>query len=84
MPAHFVIPDGIVAMEGSGPLHGTARDLGRIVISDDPVATNFTCVAVAPEATFVAVSRNGDAAFVGCHEESSQVLRPNGGRVSLR
>jgi uncharacterized protein (DUF362 family) len=43
LPAHFVIADGIVAMEGNGPLHGTARDLGRIVMSDDPVAADFTC-----------------------------------------
>jgi len=43
MPVHFVIADGIVAMEGNGPLHGTARDLGRIVMSDDPVAADFTC-----------------------------------------
>jgi uncharacterized protein (DUF362 family) len=43
MPAHFVIADGIVAMEGNGPLQGTARDLGRIVMSDDPVAADFTC-----------------------------------------
>jgi uncharacterized protein (DUF362 family) len=40
---HFVIADGIVAMEGNGPLQGTARDLGRIVMSDDPVAADFTC-----------------------------------------
>ena len=33
----------IVAMEGHGPLHGTARDLRRIVRSDDPVAADFTC-----------------------------------------
>ena len=32
----------IVAMEGNGPLHGTARDLRRIVMSDDPVAADFT------------------------------------------
>jgi len=43
MPVHFVIADGIVAMEGNGPLHGTARDLGRIVMSDDPVAADVTC-----------------------------------------
>ena len=43
IPAHFVIADGIVAMEGNGPLQGTARDLGRIVMSDDPVAADFTC-----------------------------------------
>ena len=43
MAAHFVIVDGIVAMEGNGPLHGTARDLGRIVMSDDQLAADFTC-----------------------------------------
>ena len=43
IPAHFVIADGIVAMEGNGPLQGTARDLGQIVMSDDPVAADFTC-----------------------------------------
>jgi hypothetical protein len=26
MPVHFVIADGIVALEGNGPLHGAARD----------------------------------------------------------
>ena len=26
LPAHFVIANGIVAMEGNGPLQGTARD----------------------------------------------------------
>lgn len=40
---HFVIADGIVAMEGNGPLHGTHRPLGKIVLSDDPVAADFTC-----------------------------------------
>ena len=40
---HFVIADGIVAMEGNGPLHGTGRALNKIVLSDDPVATDFTC-----------------------------------------
>jgi uncharacterized protein (DUF362 family) len=43
IPSHFVIADGIVAMEGNGPLHGTHRRLGKIVLSDDPVAADFTC-----------------------------------------
>jgi uncharacterized protein (DUF362 family) len=42
-PVHFVVADGIVAMEGNGPLHGTHRHLGRIVLADDPVAADFTC-----------------------------------------
>ena len=43
VPLHFVIADGIVGMEGNGPLHGAPRTLGRIVLADDPVAADFTC-----------------------------------------
>ena len=38
---HFVIADGIVAMEGDGPLNGTPKKLNTIVLSDDPVAADF-------------------------------------------
>ena len=40
---HFVIADGVVAMEGNGPLHGAHRHLGKIVLADDPVAADFVC-----------------------------------------
>jgi len=43
VPIHFVIADGIVAMEGNGPLNGTPRPLGMIVLADDPVAADATC-----------------------------------------
>jgi len=43
VPIHFVIADGIIAMEGNGPLNGTPRPLGRIVLADDPVAADATC-----------------------------------------
>jgi uncharacterized protein (DUF362 family) len=43
IPINFVIADGIMAMEGNGPLNGTARPLGKIVLSDDPVAADATC-----------------------------------------
>jgi uncharacterized protein (DUF362 family) len=43
VPIHFVIADGIVAMEGNGPLNGTPRSLERIVLADDPVAADATC-----------------------------------------
>jgi len=43
VPAQFVIADGIVGMEGNGPLNGAPRNLGRIVLADDPVAADFTC-----------------------------------------
>ena len=43
VPVHFVIADGIVAMEGNGPLNGTPRPFGKIVLADDPVAADATC-----------------------------------------
>ena len=43
IPVHFVIADGIMAMEGNGPLNGAARSLGKIVLADDPVAADATC-----------------------------------------
>lgn len=43
VPIHFVIADGIIAMEGNGPLNGTPRPLGKIVLADDPVAADATC-----------------------------------------
>jgi uncharacterized protein (DUF362 family) len=34
VPVHFVIADGIEAMEGNGPLQGEHRKLNRIVLAD--------------------------------------------------
>jgi uncharacterized protein (DUF362 family) len=42
-PIHFVIADGVIAMEGNGPLHGTHRHLGKIALADDAVAADFVC-----------------------------------------
>ncbi|MCI0625629.1 MAG: DUF362 domain-containing protein [Acidobacteria bacterium] len=42
VPIGLVIADGIVAMEGNGPLHGDTRKLGAVVIGDDPVAADAT------------------------------------------
>jgi uncharacterized protein (DUF362 family) len=43
VPIHFVIADGIQAMEGNGPLQGTERQMNKIVLADDPVAADATC-----------------------------------------
>ena len=37
---HFVIADGIVAMEGDGPINGAAKRLNTILLSDDSVAAD--------------------------------------------
>ncbi len=43
VPIHFVIAHGLIAMEGNGPLHGTHRQLGKIVLANDPVAAGLVC-----------------------------------------
>jgi uncharacterized protein (DUF362 family) len=43
LPVDFVIADGVVAMEGNGPLQGAPGRLGKVVLADDPVAADATC-----------------------------------------
>ncbi len=40
---NLCIIDGIVAMEGDGPINGTARDMGLILMGADPAAIDATC-----------------------------------------
>ncbi len=42
-PANLSIVDGIIGMEGDGPLHGTAKHVGALVMGVDPVAVDSTC-----------------------------------------
>ncbi len=42
-PPDLAIVDGIIGMEGDGPLNGTAKALGVLVMGDDPVAVDATC-----------------------------------------
>lgn len=48
----FVIVDGIIGMEGNGPIQGTPKGCGVLVFGDDPVAVDATSCRVmglAPE-----------------------------------
>jgi uncharacterized protein (DUF362 family) len=40
---HFTIADGIVGMEGDGPIMGRARHVGALVMGPDVVAVDATC-----------------------------------------
>jgi uncharacterized protein (DUF362 family) len=42
----FAIVDGIVGMEGNGPLQGTPKPCGVLVLGEDPVAVDSTCCRV--------------------------------------
>lgn len=45
--SHFAIVDGIVGMEGNGPIQGTPKPVGVLVFGDDPVAVDATCARIA-------------------------------------
>jgi len=48
----FAIVDGIVGMEGNGPIQGVRKASGVLVMGDDPVAVDATCARImglAPE-----------------------------------
>jgi uncharacterized protein (DUF362 family) len=42
----FAIVDGIIGMEGNGPIQGTSKLCGVLVLGDDPVAVDSTCARV--------------------------------------
>jgi uncharacterized protein (DUF362 family) len=51
-PSHFAIVDGIVGMEGNGPIQGTPKQAGVIVAGSDLVSVDATCcriMAIDPE-----------------------------------
>lgn len=39
----FAIVDGIIGMEGNGPIQGTPKATGVLILGDDPVAVDATC-----------------------------------------
>jgi uncharacterized protein (DUF362 family) len=42
----FAIIDGIVGMEGNGPIQGTPKPAGVLIFGDDPVAVDATACRV--------------------------------------
>src|SRR5271155_4594157 len=42
----FAIVDGILGMEGNGPIQGTPKSCGVLILGDDPVAVDATCCRV--------------------------------------
>ena len=42
----FAIVDGIIGMEGNGPIQGISKSCGVLVLGDDPVAVDATCARI--------------------------------------
>ena len=42
----FAIVDGIIGMEGNGPIQGVSKACGVLVLGDDPVAVDSTCARI--------------------------------------
>ncbi len=42
----FAIVDGIVGMEGNGPIQGAKKSAGVLILGDDPVAVDSTCARI--------------------------------------
>jgi uncharacterized protein (DUF362 family) len=45
-PRQFALVDGIIGMEGNGPIQGTAKPAGVLVAGSDPVAVDATCCRI--------------------------------------
>jgi uncharacterized protein (DUF362 family) len=45
-PRQFALVDGIVGMEGNGPIQGTPKHAGVLVAGADPVAVDATCCRI--------------------------------------
>jgi uncharacterized protein (DUF362 family) len=65
-PPNLAIVDAITGMEGDGPLHGTAKHVGALVMGIDPVAVDSTCARIMglpperiPTLVFAAAKRVG-------------------------
>lgn len=70
VPPHFCLVDGIVGMEGNGPIQGTAKAAGVLVAGNDMPAVDATCCRImrldpAKIAYLSAAARNGQTAEAG-------------------
>src|SRR6267378_6301271 len=65
---HFVIADGIVGMEGDGPLNGTSKTFGTIFLADDPVTADsiLARLLVSDPSTVKHIQEAGQ--FIGNHQ----------------
>src|ERR1700734_1312582 len=70
----LAIVDGVVGMEGNGPIPGTPKAAGVLIAGDDPVAVDSTCARImglAPEK----ISHIAQAATLLGHIDTQKILQ---------
>lgn len=71
----FNIVDGIVGMEGNGPIQGQARQSGVVVLGSDPVAVDATCARLMTiEPWRVGYLKEADAFLGNVAEEAIELI----------
>lgn len=64
--------DGVVAMEGQGPIRGTARSLGVLVAGTDAAACEHICCRlIGFDPATLPILQTARAMHVGCHDQSA-------------
>jgi uncharacterized protein (DUF362 family) len=84
-PRQFAIVDGIVGMEGNGPIQGSPKPVGVLVAGRDPLAVDATCcriMGIDPHRIgYLRLAAGGDSAIAENHirqtgESIAAVARP--------
>ena len=86
MPEYQIV-DGIVAMEGNGPIQGTPKDMGLLVFGTDMVATDATAARLMGFDPERIPYLNEAGTFLGqvhLEEIRQSRRRPRGARAGLR
>jgi uncharacterized protein (DUF362 family) len=64
--------DGVVAMEGQGPISGTARSLGCLIAGTDAAACErFCCRLIGFDPASLPILQTAAAMHAGCHEDEA-------------
>lgn len=78
-PRQFAIVDGIVGMEGNGPIQGTPKNAGVLVAGRDPVAVDATCcrvMGIDPKAIqYLQLARGEENLGESCFRQTGENVR---------
>lgn len=77
-PQAFALVDGVVGMEGNGPIQGTAKTAGAIVAGNDLAAVDATCCRIMKidpfKVPYLRLSRNSDDLREGAVRQLGELL----------